>query len=155
MSEAALKQLLWDLQYVHSKGWGSKPVLIMEQISGIDANSCWLWDNHKCDDGYQKKFFSQNYYFGDGSCLMIADDNEVYFWNADPNTNPNGSQGAQNDRKYCCEKNGNWDPGCWGGVGAAEPTTKKKKGRKKSKGSKKKKGRKKSKGSKNKDNIFD
>lgn len=101
LSTHALDVLLADLQDAHSKGWGIKPVLIMEQTSGMEADDCAIyWDDTKstCGDGYRKGVFSQNYYFSDGSCLLVAGDGEVYFFNADSNTNDHW----QEDMGTCC-----------------------------------------------------
>jgi len=102
LSDHALDVLLYDLKRSWEKGWASKPILIMEQTSGMDPDDCaTYWDSTKstCDDGYRKGIFSQNFYFSDGSCLLVADDSEVYFYNADPTSN---TKHSQKDMKHCC-----------------------------------------------------
>lgn len=114
LSDHALDVLLSDLHQAHKNGWGGKPFLLMEQTSGMDPDDCaTYWDNTKstCGDGYRKGISSQNFYFKDGSCLLVDGDSEVKFYNADPNTNADHWQA---DATHCCAA---WPNFCLG-VGA-------------------------------------
>jgi hypothetical protein len=61
------------------------PVLVLEQKKGmIDEDECAsLWEGRLCGDGYRKEFVPHTFTFKDGSCLIIApEDEEVRFYSA-------------------------------------------------------------------------
>lgn len=78
---------LFDLD----SGLQGKPVIIMEQVQGlINDDECGeVWNGEDCEDGFRKSFFSQNFKFESGNCLLVFDqekdggDGNVYFHFAD------------------------------------------------------------------------
>merc|ERR1711870_98636 len=72
-------------------GLQCKSVIIMEQVQGlINDDECGeVWNGEDCEDGFRKSFFSQNFEFESGNCLLVFDqekdggDGNVYFHFAD------------------------------------------------------------------------
>merc|ERR1711879_1117427 len=73
---------LFDLD----SGLQGKPVIIMEQVQGlINDDECGeIWNGEDCEEGFRKSFFSQNFKFESGNCLVVFEekdggDGNVYF----------------------------------------------------------------------------
>lgn len=85
LSLAAKIRLEENLHALYTQGYGSKPIVVMEQTNGMDAADCnKYWNGQNCDDGYKKHFFRQNFIFPGGSCLLLDHDGEVYYKRDDP-----------------------------------------------------------------------
>eukprot|EP00581_Thalassiosira_minuscula_P011878 CAMPEP_0183724404 /NCGR_PEP_ID=MMETSP0737-20130205/17908_1 /TAXON_ID=385413 /ORGANISM="Thalassiosira miniscula, Strain CCMP1093" /LENGTH=410 /DNA_ID=CAMNT_0025954983 /DNA_START=430 /DNA_END=1662 /DNA_ORIENTATION=+ len=88
--EYALPRLDENLHAMYNQGWGTKPVVIMEQYKGgLTQDECdKYWGGTNCDDGYRKGLFKQNFLFPSGtSCLLINDDGNVYYYRDWENSN--------------------------------------------------------------------
>ena len=68
-----------------TQGYGIKPIVIMEQTRGLDSTDCAkFWQGSDCEDGYKKHFFRQSFLFPGGSCLLLNQDGEVYYYRDEP-----------------------------------------------------------------------